>query len=268
MKKILLLVLIVIVSKVNATVDTAVIYSAAMHKNIKAVVIKPDNYKKRNLRFPVLYLLHGYSGKYSTWLIKAPELQALATANQVIIVCPDGGFSSWYFDSPIDSNYKYETHVAVEVPAFIDSAYKTIANRQSRAITGFSMGGHGGLFLGFRHSATFASCGSMSGGVDLNDTKRSYDILKRLKDSSVQKLSVLAVVQNKPTDSLAIIIDCGVSDFFYNNNKTLHQQLLQQKVAHDYIERPGKHDWVYWGNAIQYQMLFFRREFNKYVQPL
>ena len=93
-----------------AIVDTVSTYSASMKKTIKAVVITPDNYASAQA-LPVVYLLHGYSGKYSDWAIKAKGFEKAVDLYQVIIVCPDGGFGSWYWDSPIDTAYKYETYV-------------------------------------------------------------------------------------------------------------------------------------------------------------
>jgi S-formylglutathione hydrolase FrmB len=250
-----------------ATVDTVSIHSNAMNKAWKCVVIKPDNYiSNGNQRYPVVYLLHGYSGNYANWIKKVPALQKHADDYQLLIVCPDGDFSSWYFDSPIDTSIKMETYVAMEIPAFIDANYSTIANRHARAITGLSMGGHGGLFLGFRHAAVFGACGSMSGGVDLRPFPKNWDISKRIGDSKKKaanwkKYSVTTIIEKKPADSLAIIFDCGTDDFFYKVNSELHKKMLKLKIAHDYIERPGKHDWNYWSNAVQYQLLFFNNYF-------
>jgi S-formylglutathione hydrolase FrmB len=250
----------------NASVDTGSIFSNSMHKTIKTVVIKPSYYNK-STRLPTVYLLHGYSGNYADWIRKVPTLQQLADDNHLMIVCPDGGFSSWYFDSPIDSTYRYETFVAIEVPGFIDAHYTTIANRKGRAITGLSMGGHGGLFLGYRHADIFGACGSMSGGVDLNFSRNKFDVVKRIGDTITHaenwsKYSVINVVDNYPNDSIAIIFDCGVDDFFYEDNKALHKKLVAMKVKHDYIERPGKHDWKYWGNSVEYQLYFFKKYFE------
>ena len=250
-----------------ASVDTVAIYSNAMQKSIKCVVIKPDS-KKKNKRFPTVYLLHGYGGWYSNWLIRVPELKQYADEFQLIIVCPDGGYSSWYFDSPLDSTMKYETYISKEVPGYIDENYPTIRDRSARAITGLSMGGHGGLFLGFRHADFFGACGSMSGGVDINSSRNKYDLIKRIGDTILQadnwkNFSVINVVETPPKDTLSIIIDCGTEDFFYVNNRQLHEKFLQLKIAHDYIERPGKHDWSYWRNAVTYHLLYFRNYFNK-----
>jgi len=44
-------------------------------------------------------------------------------------------------------------------------------------------------------------------------------------------------------------------------NHELHQQLLMRNIPHDYIERPGAHNWDYWTNAVQYQLLFFHNFF-------
>ncbi|MCU0321408.1 MAG: esterase family protein [Chitinophagaceae bacterium] len=251
-----------------ANVDTVFIFSKSMQKEIKTVVIKPDNYKKSKSKFPVVYLLHGAMGVSTNWIKKVPQLQDMANEHQLMIVCPDGSVNSWYFDSPIDSTYKYETHVSTEVPAFIDANYKTIANRNFRAITGLSMGGHGAMFIAFRHAETFSACGSMSGALAVNYIKRGYDIQKRLGDTIINRKyyedwSVLKVIEEYPKDSLAIIIDCGLQDFIYQMSKAAHEKLVQLKIPHDYIERPGKHDWVYWANAVRYQLVFFKEHFKK-----
>jgi S-formylglutathione hydrolase FrmB len=249
-----------------ANVDTVFIYSNSMHREYKAVVIKPSHYKKHH--FPVVYLLHGYGGWFSNWIIRVPQLKKYADDYHMIIVCPEGQTSSWYFDSPLDSTYRFETFISQEVPNYIDKHYHTIKSRKARAITGLSMGGHGAFFLAFRHPDVFGACGSMSGVMDLKYSSNSYDIKKRIGDTVNYKenwknYSVINVVDNYPKDSLAIIFDCGVSDGFYKVNQQLHQKLLSLKIPHDYIERPGKHEWKYWANAVQYQLLFFRNYFEK-----
>jgi len=250
-----------------ATVDSVSIYSNAMKKELKCVVIKPFNYKESKQPFPVVYLLHGYGGWYSNWIIRVPQLKEQSDALNMIIVCPDGG-NNWYFDSPLDPLVQYETHVAKEIPAYIDTQYKTIKDRSSRAISGLSMGGHGGLFLGFRHAEFFGACGSMSGAVDLNGIRNSFEIRKLIGDTiqyadNWKNLSVMNIIENYPKDSVAIIIDCGVADFLFKANQQLHQKMVQLKIPHDYTERPGKHDWPYWRNAVKYQLLFFREYFDE-----
>jgi S-formylglutathione hydrolase FrmB len=261
-----LIIIFVSATCLAATVDTASIYSQSMHKYIKAVVIKPDSYKKKKNSFPVVYLLHGYSGNYNNWIIKVPELVNYANQYQILIVCPDGAYSSWYFDSPIDTAYKYETHVAKEVVDFIDKKYRTMADKNHRAITGLRMGGHGALFLALRHPDIFGAAGSMSGGVDLKESKNRFDISKRIGDTVLQannwhNLTVINLIENYSNTTVKIIFDCGEKDIFIDGNRRLHQKMLQQKIQHDYIERPGEHNWQYWSNAIPFQLLFFKQFF-------
>ena len=253
------------VSANASTVDTIIIRSSAMQKDIKCVVVKPDSYKKKKNHYPVVYLLHGYSGNYSNW-VSLSNIKALADSYQLIIVCPDGEFSSWYIDSPVDSTMKFETYVGKEIPEAIDRLYRTIPDKKARAITGLSMGGHGGLYLGLRHPDIFGACGSMSGGVDLRPFPKNWDLLKRLGDTTLnasnwKNYSVINIIDNY-RDSSKIIIDCGIGDFFLDVNRALHKKMLDLKIQHDYIERPGKHDWDYWRNAIKYQLLFFKNYFD------
>jgi S-formylglutathione hydrolase FrmB len=249
-------------------VDSVNIYSNAMKRSYKCVVIKPDNYKKIKA-FPVVYLLHGYSGNFSNWITRVPQLKDYADKYQLLIVCPEGEYSSWYVDSPVDSAFRFETYVGKEVPAYIDANFKTIKNRNARAIAGLSMGGHGALFIAFRNASKFGACGSMSGVMDIGMASNSYDLSKRIGDTIKFKenwttYSVMHVIESYPKDSLAILFDCGIEDRFYRINQQLHQKMLARKIPHDYIERPGKHDWPYWRNAVQYQLLFFRNYFDKF----
>lgn len=270
MKKILLSVSVIFLTLYisAAAVDTISIYSKAMHKAYKCVVIQPAVEQDKTKRVPVIYLLHGHGGWYANWLMRVPQLKELADQHQLMIVCPDGGYNSWYVDSPVDTSVRFETYISKEVPAWIDAHYPTIPNRKARAITGLSMGGHGGLFLGFRHAGTFGACGSMSGGVDLRPFPKNWQLSEKIGDTIThandwKNHSVINVIETKPADSLAVIIDCGTEDFFYSVNHSLHEKMLRLKIPHDYIERPGKHDWAYWSNAVVYQVMFFSDCFKK-----
>lgn len=249
-----------------AVVDTVSTFSASMKKNIKAVIIRPDRYESASA-LPVVYLLHGYGGNYSDWVKKANSIQMLADLYQLMIVCPDGN-NSWYWDSPVDENYKYETYVAIELVKWVDEKYKTIKDRKGRAITGLSMGGHGALYLALRHQDVFGAAGSMSGGVDIRPFPNNWDMAARLGKYAThpenwEKYTVTNMLHLLTPNSLAIIIDCGTEDFFYRVNENLHQQLLLRNIPHDYITRPGAHNWPYWNNAIVYQVGFMSSFFRR-----
>jgi S-formylglutathione hydrolase FrmB len=250
-----------------ATVDTVLTHSAAMGRDIKAVVVKPADYSSSK-KFPVLYLLHGFSGNYSDWILKVPAITKLADEYQMVIVCPDGNFAGWYYDSPMSKDWQYETYVGTELVNWVDKHYATIANRSGRAITGLSMGGHGAMYIAFKHQDTFGAAGSMSGALDIRPFPDAFGIEQVLGKYSQyperwEKNSVINMIYLLKPNSLAITFDCGYDDFLYQVNLAFHQELLMRKIPHDFTVRPGAHSWEYWGNSIVYQALFFSRYFNK-----
>jgi len=248
-------------------VDTVAVESRAMHRPLKCVVITPSQYQTAaSERFPVVYLLHGYSGNHRDWITKVPELTTLVDRYGVIIVCPDGA-NSWYIDSPLNPELRYETFMAGELPTYIDSHYRTLADRQHRAITGLSMGGHGALYLATRHRDRFAQAGSLSGGVDIRPFPNNWNIKESLGEMAThpdnwERNTVINVTDSLKNGDLRLMVECGTADFFYEVNQKLHQKLLQRGIAHDYIERPGAHTWEYWHNNVEYQLLFFRKGFD------
>lgn len=242
-------------------VDSLLVFSKAMKKSMPCTIIVPDTYTQRADSFPVLYLLNGYSGWHSNWILRVPELAQLADDFNTIIVCPEGGRNSWYFDSPLDPSSQYETFVGQEVPAFIDSAYRSRKSRMARMISGLSMGGHGALFIALRHPETFGLAGSMSGGLDLKESKGKYEIAEKIGDSTRwNNYSVISMINTQNASQLKILIDCGVDDFFLQGNRAVHQKLVQLRVPHMYFEKEGGHSWDYWRRSIPYHLFFFRQQ--------
>jgi len=267
MKKTLLL-LIACVTAINSfakQIDTIEVFSPSMNIKVKNIVILPADYEnKKNL--PVLFLLHGHSGNHKSWIQIKPELPELSTQHGMIIVCPDGK-NSWYWDSPINPKMKYETYISEELTAYIDKNYKTRKDKSGRAITGLSMGGHGGLWLGIRHQDIFGACGSTSGGVDIRPFPDNWDMKKALGNytENTERWNNHTVINQihliKP--DLTLIIDCGKEDFFYEVNERLHRELINRNIKHHYISRPGSHNGQYWNSSIEYQILFFSHFFYK-----
>lgn len=251
------------------TVDTVEVYSAKMNRKIKNVVILPEGYdKSNNTKYPVLYLLHGHGGRYDSWVkLTKKSLTQDATKWQMIVVCPDGQ-NSWYWDSPVDPTSQFDTYVSLELVAYVDRNYKTVASSKGRAISGFSMGGHGGLWLGINHPDVFGACGSMSGGVDIRPFPNNWDMKKWLgaykqNIERWNRYTVITQLDKIEPNSLSIIIDCGKDDFFFQVNEKLHKEMLYRNIPHDYIVRPGAHTHEYWNNAVDYQFLFFSKFFAR-----
>ncbi|MCY4779699.1 alpha/beta hydrolase family protein [Sphingobacterium sp. UT-1RO-CII-1] len=245
-----------------AVVDTVRVHSRAMSKDIKAVVIMPETNKPQS----VLYLLHGYSGDHADWVNKSPHIKDLVDRYNYMVVCPDGGYDSWYWDTD-DSNYKYETFIIKELIPYVEQTYSVKGQRENRGITGLSMGGHGALYLALRHQDVFAFAGSTSGGVDIRPFANNWSIKNRLGVMSDHfdtwtAYTVMGNLHLIEPGKLKLFIDCGTEDFFYPVNNKLHEELTYMNIDHHYLVMPGKHNWEYWQRSIDYQMAFFKQCFD------
>jgi S-formylglutathione hydrolase FrmB len=280
MKKHLLLILafLPLLAFAQAKVDTIQVYSPAMKKNLKAAVTTPSSYQKGNQNYPVVYLLHGGSGAFSDWHQKVSEpglVGQMAEAYDLIIVTPGVGPASYYYDSPLLDSVRYETYLIQELIPHIDKSYRTLAKKESRAITGLSMGGHGAITLSAKYPELFVAAGSMSGvmNIDTRMWKVGEDFRKLRQEGQRAMLgtdlnydaptfstfTAVGLVDKMKTNGLALIIDCGVDDFLIDTNRQMHQLLLANGTPHEYIERPGAHTWPYWTEALPVHLLFFDR---------
>lgn len=254
---------------IGSTIDTLETYSVEMGKKVYSLVLLPDDYRAHpQKRYPVLYLLHGYSGNYLSWFQSVPKLQDYVDEFQMIIVTPDGGYDSWYMDSPMDKDRRYETFITTTLMGDVDQKYRTKPDRLFRGISGLSMGGHGALYLSIRHPSLYGAATSISGGVDLRPFPENWNLKKVLGSEKEHREnwennSVINLVDKLKDENLALFIDIGVEDIFIGVNRQLHQKLLRFNIEHDYIERPGGHTWAYWRNALPYHLLFFRDYFKR-----
>ncbi len=257
------------------------VYSESMNRSLPVSVVLPERYHHNNDLYPVIYLLHGAMGDHRSWLDEEPVkglVQRLADQYNIIFVMPSGDNFSFYFDSPWNTDSQFEYHITREVIPTIDKKYRTLNDRGGRAVTGLSMGGHGALYLSARNPELFCVAGSMSGAVDLD--VQNWDLPEEsiafFTESITQGLghdqpvddflaghSVSNMVDRLKENQLPLIIDCGIDDFLLDANRLLNKRLLESGVPHDYIERPGRHDWEYWANALLYQALFISEVFGK-----
>jgi enterochelin esterase-like enzyme len=137
-------------------------------------VYLPPGYKSHpQQRYPVIYLLHGYTDSDDKWFglvkhfVNVPEIADRAIAQgaskEMIIVMPNADTAlqgSFYGKS--ETTGDWEDFVAHELVAYIDSHYRTIPNRDSRGLAGHSMGGYGTVRIGMKHPDVFSSFYAMS----------------------------------------------------------------------------------------------------------
>lgn len=253
----------------ESTVSHAIVVLPADYSGTQATGSSTAPESSSLKRWPVVYLLHGYTGNCFDWYLHTSQtdrfLPRLASRYRVIIVLPDGKASSWYMNAqtqrPDPADWQWETVITKYLIQEIDKRYQTWAQPAGRGIAGLSMGGHGALYLAARHPELFCACSSMSGVMDLTASPQKYDLAKRLGPFEQfrerwEQESVMKQCEKFAGRSTGILLDCGWSDAFAEQNRALHAKLLDLHVPHDYIERPGGHSWEYWVNALPYHLQF------------
>jgi len=146
------------------------------HVRIVPVYLPPSYGADRARRFPVTYVLAGFTGRGRSllndnpWSPALPErmdlLIARGACEEMILVLPDcftryGG--SQYLNS--SATGRYEDHLVQELVPHVDRAYRTLPGRAHRGVMGKSSGGYGALVLAMRHPEVFGAVASHSGDV-------------------------------------------------------------------------------------------------------
>ena len=128
----------------------------------------PSSYETSDKRYPSIYMLHGYGHSFSFVSIGRSNDNMIRDGkiNEMIVVLVDGNNrfgGSWYLSSETIGDY--ETYIAEDLVNHIDTNYRTIAHRDSRGITGYSMGGFGALHLALKFPDTFSVTVSQAGAL-------------------------------------------------------------------------------------------------------
>lgn len=225
-------------------------------------VFTPSDYTG-NGELPLIYLLHGWSGKYWHWDYMI-DCQKYADNYNTFIVCPDGLYDSWYLNSPVDTENQYESFFTKDLIPTIEDNYNV--NKDSIFITGLSMGGHGALYLFSKAPEYFTSAGSLSGLLDLRNWEDHYGITRVLgldknenNKSTLLSYSVISNIDTTNSLNSGIIISCGTEDPFYKLNLEFIDHCNLRGIGNVFISGPGGHNAHYWSdNIVDHFEFFFR----------
>jgi len=239
----------------HGTVSKVWYESATAGFDRRLSVYTPAGYEQnRKQKYPVLYVLHGIGGDEDAWLDQGRAAQVLdnliaqGKAKPMIVVFTNGNISQEAAPCENSTGYirpttalpqtmegTFETSFP-EVVKFIDSNYRTIAKKQSRAICGLSMGGFHTLYISLNNPDMFGYSGMFSAAIGVSDASVSA-----IYQDFDAKLATY--FSRKPA---LLWIGCGNTDFLHSANVEFVSNLNENGYPHEYLENEGGHIWRNW----------------------
>jgi enterochelin esterase-like enzyme len=227
--------------------------SQAVRGTVKLVVLLPRGYATSHLRYPVVYFLHGLPASGTSFRNVGFLRTPLASiARPAILVAPQGAH-----DDDSDPEYldwgpgrEWETAVSKELPAFVDSHFRTIRNRRGRALVGLSAGGYGAVILALHHLDDFGAVESWSGYFHPTNPAGTQPLdlgspAKNAYASAHAFVSALRRDQQKRPTFFAFYVGSG-DKRFRDDNLQLHAELKSAGVQHVFEVYPGAHGGAIW----------------------
>ncbi len=222
-------------------------------------VYTPPGYDPRGkTKYPVLYLLHGWSDTAGGWSAIGhandifDSLIASGKAKPMVVVMPLGygdmsfvrqGFGIWQNPPAIEHNTGlFSQAMLTEIVPRVEREYKVSAKREARAIAGLSMGGLESLTIGLNHADEFAYVGGFSSAVFMEQTTKT-----------------LSAISARTANLKLLWIACGTEDDLITGNRRLIAALKSNGFPVTPIETPGMHTWLVWrDNLVHFAPLLFQ----------
>ena len=220
----------------------------------RLTVYTPAGYETSKAKYPVLYVLHGIGGDEDAWVTQGRATQILdnliarGEAKPMIVVFTNGNISCEA--APLENADGYVNPTMSlpqtmegtfekafpEIVKFIDSRYRTLARKQSRAICGLSMGGFHTLNISVNYPDMFNYSGMFSAAIGVSDPSVSplyQDFDKKLATYFAKKPALLW-------------IGIGSTDFLIQSNNDFRAKLDANGFPYKYMETDGGHIWKNW----------------------
>lgn len=227
----------------------------------------PPGYEEAQQDYPVLYLLHGMGGDEEAWPTLGrvgqimDNLIASNRAQPMVVVMPNGHTSNAAAPGhSVKGEYPIEfatpdvgtgdmESTFMEIVDFVESRYRVIPEKSSRAIAGLSMGGAHTLFIAAANPDAFDYVGLFSAAFRIGDTTN-----RRIYDDFQDNLT-----RQKDAGYKLYWIGMGKSDFLYQTGEDYRKRLDELGMNYDYHESAGGHTWSNWR---KYLVLFTSLLFN------
>jgi S-formylglutathione hydrolase FrmB len=264
--------------------ECRVVPSKILGRSVPYCVLLPPSYDaQKELRYPVLYMLHGL-GENSQALLNSggweliQDLWDQKQLGEFVIATPDAD-RTFYINSR-DGRVRYEDFLIREFLPFIESHYRIRPGRRYRGISGISMGGYGALHLAFRYPNLFGSVSAHSAALIAAlprvraTTPGEASILARMLGTAFgnpfdpaywDRNSPFTLVRNGPRPvGMKIYFDCGTEDDYGFNRgaQAFHELLVSRGIPHEFHLYPGGHDLTYFAQHLAASLEFQSNAFG------
>ena len=226
----------------HGTIRTHWYVSKSLHSTRRLTVYTPPGYEETGAtRYPVLYLFHGANADETAWTrlghvnLILDNLLAADKIKPFIVVMPFG-----YPGSPetAGSNFSVITEafgrdLMGDAIPYIDTHYKTLTDRDHRAIAGLSMGGVESLEIGLNHPELFSAVAGFSPALRAGDFDKEFAKLKSNPDQTNRQLR-------------SLWIGCGTDDSLFSAAQSFSAFLDTAGIRHTFQKSGGAHTWMVW----------------------
>jgi len=230
-----------------------------------ALVYTPPGYDTQTkTRYPVLYLQHGGGEDETGWTNQGhanfilDNLIAGGTCKPMLIVMANGYARRAGPPPPVTAAQPgspaamavmqqmtavFEDDVTKALIPFIDASFRTIPDRDHRAMAGLSMGGMQTFATTFNHLDLFSYIGGFSGASIPASAGQDQPDLKTAYNGAMADPAAFA----KRVHLLYVGIGTDEPQRMHDNIEKLHKSLLEARIDHVYYESPGtSHEWQTW----------------------
>ena len=256
--------------------------SPALKMTRRLYVYTPPGYETSAARYPVFYLLHGGGGDEDAWTTlgrtpqimdnliaqgKAKPMIVVMTnenANQIAspdFVAPRAATAPGGPGNPMQGTamLDFPKSIITDLIPFIDKAYRTLPDRESRAIAGLSMGGGMTLLAAFNNLDTFAWVGIFSAGlppmpgvaVKIAPPPNAANLRGPDITNTIDKQKLAALLPQLDSNANARLrlfyVSIGSQDGLITAHNAFKELLEEKGVTATIVEKPGYgHEWAFW----------------------
>ena len=243
------------------------VFSRALGRRADCTLWAPADSALATGDLPLVVLLHGVYASHWAWSscggapVTAARLIEEGSLPPCVLAMPsDGlyGHGSGYLDQPSGG---FERWIVEEVPLLVSAVLGT-GSADQLGLVGLSMGGFGALSIGASHSGLVVAAAGMSSITEFDQMALFVRDLSGY-DIDPARRSVLATILDHRYHLPALHIDCGADDLLFDANSTLHAELAQHGIPHDWHVHAGGHSWDYWRTHVRDALVFCGRHFRR-----